>query len=71
HLADILKENIPLATSINTEKARSELMISPVPVELRKIFDRKISLLSGIELNIDKEKELNGFCDFIIGLSME
>ncbi|MCB2264171.1 MAG: hypothetical protein LGR52_14725, partial [Candidatus Thiosymbion ectosymbiont of Robbea hypermnestra] len=24
HLADILKENIPLATSINTEKARSE-----------------------------------------------
>lgn len=71
HLADILEENIPLATSINTEKARSELMISPILVELRKIFDRKISLFSGIELNIDKEKELNGFCDFIISLSPE
>ncbi|MCB2264112.1 MAG: hypothetical protein LGR52_14425, partial [Candidatus Thiosymbion ectosymbiont of Robbea hypermnestra] len=71
HLADILKENIPLATSINTEKARSELIISPILVELRKIFDRKISLFSGIELNIDKEKELNGFCDFIISLSPE
>ncbi len=71
HLADTLKENIPLATSINTEKARSELIISPILVELRRIFDRKISLFSGIELNVDKEKELNGFCDFIISLSPE
>jgi len=71
HLADILEENIPLATSINTEKARSELIISPILVELRKIFNRKISLFSGIELTIDKEKELNGFCDFIISLSPE
>jgi len=71
NLADILEENIPLATSINTDKARSELIISPILVELRKIFDRKISLFSGIELNVDKEKELNGFCDFIISLSSE
>ncbi len=71
HLVDTLKENIPLATSINTEKARSELIISPILVELRKLFNRKISLFSGIELNVDKEKELNGFCDFIISLSPE
>jgi len=71
HLADTLKENIPLAASINTEKARSELIISPILVELRKLFNRKISLFSGIELNVDKEKELNGFCDFIISLSPE
>jgi len=55
HLADILEENVPLATSINTEKARSELIISPILVELRRIFDRKISLFSGIELNVDME----------------
>jgi len=71
HLADILEENIPLATAINTEKARSELIISPILVELRKIFNRQISLFSGIELTVDKEKELNGFCDFIISLSPE
>jgi len=40
-------------------------------VELRKLFDHRISLFSGIELNVDKEKELNGFCDFIISLSPE
>ena len=70
-LRDILLENVPLATAINTEKARSELIISPVLVELRKVFDRRISLFSGIEFNVDKDQELNGFCDFIIGLSDE
>lgn len=71
HLTQTLEENIPLATSINTEKARSELIIAPILVELRKSFDHKISLFSGIELNVDKEKELNGFCDFIISSSAE
>lgn len=71
HLTETLKENIPLAVSINTEKARSELIISPILVDLRKIFNHKISLFSGIELNVDKEKELNGFCDFLISLSSE
>lgn len=71
HLIDTLKENVSLATSINTEKARSELIISPILVELRKVFDHKISLFSGIELNVDKEKELSGFCDFIISSSPE
>ncbi len=71
HLTETLKENIPLATSINTEKARSELIISPILVELRKSFNHEISLFSGIELNVDKEKELNGFCDFIISSSSE
>jgi hypothetical protein len=71
HLTETLKENIPLATSINTEKARSELIISPILVELRKIFNRKISLFSGIELDVDKEKGLNGYCDFIVSSSPE
>jgi hypothetical protein len=66
-----LEENIPLAVSINTEKAKSELIISNVLIEVRKIFDRKISFFSGIEFNIDKEKGLNGYCDFMISLSSE
>ena len=71
YLAVTLEENIPLAISINTEKARSELIIANVLVEVRKIFDRKISFFSGIEFNIDKEKGLNGYCDFLISLSPE
>lgn len=66
-----LEENIPLAVSINTEKAKSELIISNVLIEIRKIFDRKISFFSGVEFNIDKEKGLNGYCDFLVSLSPE
>ncbi len=68
---DILHENVPLARAVNTEKARSELIISPVLVELRKMLKHCVSLFSGIEFNVDKEKGLNGFCDFIISASAE
>jgi hypothetical protein len=71
YLSETLRENVPLAVSINTEKARSELIIAPVLVEVRKILDHRISLFSGIELNVDKEKDLSGFCDFIISDSPE
>ncbi len=71
YFASTLKENIPLAVAINTEKARSELIISDALVEIRKVFDRKISFFSGIEFNVDKDKNLTGFCDFIVSLSPE
>jgi len=67
--ADILKENVPLALVINTEKARSEFIIAPVLVELRKTLNHRISLFSGIEFNVDPQKGLNGVCDFIISAS--
>ena len=66
-----LEENIPLAVAINTEKARSELIIANVLLELRRLFDRKISFFSGVEFNVDKERGLNGFCDFLISRSPE
>ncbi|RKZ35691.1 MAG: hypothetical protein DRQ49_19015 [Gammaproteobacteria bacterium] len=70
-LVEILEENVPLARAINTEKARSELIIANILVEVRKIFKHKVSLFSGIEFNVDKEKGLNGFCDFIMSASQE
>lgn len=70
-LKEILQENVPLARAINTEKARSELIIANILVEIRKIFKHQISLFSGIEFNVDREKNLNGFCDFIISASSE
>ncbi|OQX27877.1 MAG: hypothetical protein BWK80_03130 [Desulfobacteraceae bacterium IS3] len=71
HLKETLSDNVFLAAAVNTEKARSELIIAPVLVEIRKIFGKKISFFSGIELNVDKERDLTGFCDFIISRSPE
>ena len=70
-LSEILKENIPLALAIHTEKARSEMIVTPVLIELRKVLNHRISLFSGVEFNVDKEKGLNGVCDYIISLSRE
>ncbi|MBR8826995.1 MAG: hypothetical protein DSM107014_03655 [Gomphosphaeria aponina SAG 52.96 = DSM 107014] len=68
-LRDILEENIPLALAIDTEKVRSELIIAPIMVELRKYFKRQISFFSGTEFNVEKTKGLTGRCDFIISYS--
>lgn len=64
-----LKYSLPLASEINTEKARSEMIITPILLELRRMLDDKISLFSGKEFNVDLERGLNGACDFLISLS--
>ncbi|MDD5215139.1 MAG: hypothetical protein PHQ03_06335 [Methylococcales bacterium] len=70
-LIETLNENVPLALSISTEKARSELIIINLFIELRKKYDHKISLFSGVKFDVDASKNLNGFCDFIISSSPE
>jgi len=68
-LREILEENIPLALDIDTEKARSELIIAPIMVELRNYFNRQISFFSGVDFSVEKAKGLTGRCDFIISYS--
>ncbi|BAY63246.1 hypothetical protein NIES22_33320 [Calothrix brevissima NIES-22] len=70
-LAQTLKKYIPLALAIGTEKSRSELILTPILVELKEIFQNKISLFSGREFNVSPEKGLTGFCDYIISKSPE
>ncbi|NEP35629.1 hypothetical protein [Moorena sp. SIO3B2] len=70
-LQQILKRNIPLANAINTEKARSELLIAPTLLEIREIFHNEVGFFSGSEFNIDAELGLNGYCDFILTASRE
>ncbi|MBW4554567.1 MAG: hypothetical protein KME59_01250 [Trichormus sp. ATA11-4-KO1] len=70
-LAAILEENLPLAVATGSEKARSELIISPVLVEVRRILNRQISLFSGEDFNVDESLGLNGRCDFLISRSPE
>lgn len=70
-LQSTLKETIPLASAINTEKARSELIIAPILLEVRRYLHYQISLFSGIDFNVAPEKGLVGFCDFILSKSTE
>jgi hypothetical protein len=71
YLTIILSEHLPLVTAINTEKARSELIIMPVVIEVRRYFKYQISVFSGSEFNVDAEKGLEGRCDFILSRSPE
>jgi hypothetical protein len=70
-LSTTLAENVPLAVSINTEKARSELIVVNILLEIRKIFQRQVSLFSGIDFTVDKDRGLNGYCDFLVSQSPE
>lgn len=66
-----LQEYISLATAIGTEKARSEFLIAPILTEVRRQVNYQISLFSGTDFNIDLEKGLIGYCDFLLSASRE
>ncbi len=68
-LLETLAESVPLALEVSTEKARSELIISPVLVEARRQFLGQISLFSGVDFTVDADKGLAGVCDFLFSLS--
>ncbi len=71
YLADMLHESLPLAIAMGSEKARSELVISPVLFELRRVLDRKISFFSGEDFTVDPACGLSGTCDFLLSRSSE
>ncbi|BAY93889.1 MULTISPECIES: hypothetical protein [unclassified Tolypothrix] len=71
YLKEALSEGLPLATATGSEKARSELIISPILVEVRKILERKISFFSGEDFTVAPELGLSGVCDFLISRSPE
>ncbi|MBF2065346.1 MAG: hypothetical protein IGS39_13120 [Calothrix sp. C42_A2020_038] len=68
-LKETLEETLELATNISTEKARSELIITPVLLEVRRMFQGKIGYFSGNSFNVDDSRGLNGVCDFILSAS--
>lgn len=71
YLAQILQYNVPLALASNTEKARSEMIITPILIEIRKQLNANFNLFSGIEFDVEPEKGLTGYCDFILSYSLE
>lgn len=64
--AATIREGTDLALAVNTEKARSEFIIAPLLLELRRSLGGKFGLFSGVEFDVDSSRGLNGFCDFIL-----
>lgn len=70
-LVESLDYNLPIALGSNSEKARSELIIAPILVDLRRQLQEQINLFSGVDFTVDDTRGLNGTCDFIITKSSE
>jgi hypothetical protein len=70
-LAHTLAETSHLAMAIHTEKARSELLIIPVLLDIWRHSQAQISLFSGTEFTVDEAQGLTGYCDYILSRSKE
>lgn len=62
-LEGILKRN--LQVPMKNEKAKSELLVAPILVEMGEI-NQRFRPLSGLSFNVESEKGLKGICDFLI-----
>ncbi len=67
-MSDWLKETLELGRHlpIKSEKAKSELIITPILLELKRRNNDFFTFYSGDRLNVDKTKGLNGECDFLL-----
>lgn len=53
----------------NSEKSRSERLVTPVLLELSDLNHRAFSIYSGMNLDVDNALGLRGECDFIFSFS--
>jgi hypothetical protein len=63
-----LKEDLELAAELplRSEKAKSESIVLPLLIELRRINNKYFTIYSGENLNGDEVNGLKGECDFIL-----
>jgi hypothetical protein len=54
-----------------SEKARSEFIVAPILLEIERRNRGKFVVFSGKSLDVDKDKGLNGECDFILSKGEE
>jgi hypothetical protein len=71
--SDWLKEtlNRSTLTALVSEKSRSELIVMPILTDIREQNKSHFAIYSGVNLEADKERGLNGECDFIISHSKQ
>jgi len=63
-----LSETLALGqeVSLATEKAKSELIITPILSEIRRNNKELFSFYSGFNFDVDAARGLQGFCDFLL-----
>jgi hypothetical protein len=66
-----LRETLEMAVQmpLNSEKAKSEFIISPILLEAWKLCDKSFTIFSGATLDV--ENGLTGECDFILSGSAQ
>lgn len=70
-LAGLLEDTVPWAIAVGTEKAKSELIIAPALLEVKRLLNHQISVFSGTDFTVDIAAGLNGVCEFLISRSPE
>jgi hypothetical protein len=70
-LREFLRVWSPAAMAMNTEKARSEMIIAPVLMEAVRLSGYRVNLFSGLSLDVDRERGLTGVCDYLLAMSPE
>jgi hypothetical protein len=70
-LAGLLEDTVPWAIAVGTEKAKSEVIIAPALLEVKRLLNHQISVFSGTDFTVDIAAGLNGVCDFLISRSPE
>ncbi len=69
YLQEALRLGLPVILARGSEKARSELLIAPILLEVSRHLSHKVSLFSGEDFTVDASRGLNGSCDFLISRS--
>jgi hypothetical protein len=54
-----------------SEKSRSEAIVTPILTELKTLNQNNFAIYSGALMEADKEKGLNGECDFILSFGQQ
>jgi hypothetical protein len=70
-LVELLAENVAWAIAVGTEKAKSEMIVAPTLLEVKRLLNRQISVFSGSDFTVAPELGLSGICDFLISRSPE
>ena len=65
-LIETLADGLPLARAIATEKGKSEFIIAPILLEVKRRATSPVSLFSGTNFIVSPTRGLMGYCDFIL-----
>ena len=72
-ISDLLHQALARQTNIalqsGSEKARSEYLIAPILLEAYEQARDRANLFSGVEFDVDEQRGLSGFCDFMFTLA--